>query len=194
MTMTREQSRAWHPEIEGWSDDILPWIERVAPTLPQMCHLVEVGCLYGRSIIYWGDALTRWGNPKATLHGYDPGNSDPAVPYEHADIVRAKLLANLERTAHERSCALFVYPEASPGAARLYPPRSLDGVFLDGDHRPAAVRADIPAWREKIRVGGFLAGHDYGADAWPAVKVVVDELIPHDELEIEGTVWSWRVR
>jgi predicted O-methyltransferase YrrM len=52
---------------------------------------------------------------------------------------------------------------------------SLDFVFLDGDHSEAGVRADIAAWRPKIRRGGMLTGHDC---AWQGVRAAIDDLCP----------------
>lgn len=34
-------------------------------------------------------------------------------------------------------------------------------VYLDADHSEEAVRQDIAAWRRKVKLGGYLAGHDY---------------------------------
>lgn len=49
----------------------------------------------------------------------------------------------------------------SVAAAALFPNRSLDFVYIDGDHSYAGCCRDILAWAPKIRVGGVLAGHDY---------------------------------
>lgn len=38
---------------------------------------------------------------------------------------------------------------------------SLDFVFIDGDHAFESVRADIEAWRPKVKHGGWLGGHDF---------------------------------
>ncbi len=40
--------------------------------------------------------------------------------------------------------------------------RSLDFVFLDGDHSYAGVTRDIIAWYNKVKIGGYIGGHDYG--------------------------------
>lgn len=62
---------------------------------------------------------------------------------------------------------------------REYPGLSnLDLIFIDGDHQEDGVRKDLTAWWERLRVGGFLIGHDYGRDVWPDVKMVFDEFIP----------------
>lgn len=50
---------------------------------------------------------------------------------------------------------------ASAEAAPMFAPESLDCVYLDGDHRPEQVAADLGAWWPVVRPGGVLAGHDF---------------------------------
>jgi hypothetical protein len=74
---------------------------------------------------------------------------------------------------YSRRCALLrMY---SLEAATLFNPYTFDFVFLDGDHGEAAVRADIEAWRPRIRPGGMLLGHDA---SWPGVRAAADALCP----------------
>lgn len=37
---------------------------------------------------------------------------------------------------------------------------SVDFVFIDADHHYESVLADIYAWTPKVRLGGWLGGHD----------------------------------
>lgn len=39
--------------------------------------------------------------------------------------------------------------------------RSLDFVYIDGDHRYRQVSTDLMVWWRKIKKGGILAGHDF---------------------------------
>eukprot|EP00971_Amphidinium_carterae_P228524 4532571-Amphidinium_carterae.1 len=39
--------------------------------------------------------------------------------------------------------------------------RSLDLVFIDGDHSYEAVKRDIALWTPKVACRGILSGHDY---------------------------------
>lgn len=65
----------------------------------------------------------------------------------------------------------------STEVAKEFEDKSLDFVFLDGDHRHAQVREDILAWRPKVRDGGVLCGHDY-QEKFPGVIKAVDDLCP----------------
>jgi predicted O-methyltransferase YrrM len=69
---------------------------------------------------------------------------------------------NVRRYGGDDVIRPLVLPSVS--AARLFPDRSLDLVFIDGNHGYTAVRADLAAWRPKVRPGGLLCGHDYDAD------------------------------
>ena len=46
-------------------------------------------------------------------------------------------------------------------AAATFDDRSLDFVYLDGDHSVEGCARDILAWAPKVKSGGILAGHDY---------------------------------
>lgn len=50
----------------------------------------------------------------------------------------------------------------SKHAASLVPDGSLDFVFIDGNHAYDYVKDDILLWGPKVKVGGVIAGHDFG--------------------------------
>lgn len=65
---------------------------------------------------------------------------------------------------------------------------SLDFVFIDADHSYVGVLRDIAAWTPKVRVGGFIMGHDYQRKS-PGVISAVDELFPDREVH-DDSVWA----
>lgn len=75
-------------------------------------------------------------------------------------------------------------------AARLFENMSIGLVYIDGSHKENDVIADIRAWLPKIKKGGIIAGHDYGA-GWPdVVNAVKGEFEPSKIQRHLGTVWS----
>jgi hypothetical protein len=70
----------------------------------------------------------------------------------------------------------------SPAAASRYQDKAFEFIYIDGDHSHGAVSKDLDAWWPKVRVGGFLCGHDW-ADLWG------------DGVSVRGAVEPWaRVR
>ena len=77
-------------------------------------------------------------------------------------------------------------------AAATLPDRSVDGVFIDGDHSYMEVLRDIDAWEPKVKLGGFLSGHDFGnhPDVARAVLERADEFNRTVHLSMD---WFWYV-
>lgn len=68
-------------------------------------------------------------------------------------------------------------------AATEFLDRSLDMVFIDGDHEGNGPTNDIAAWFRKLKPGGLLCGHDRFHEG---VKKAIDS-IPHDDGP--GSIW-----
>lgn len=91
-----------------------------------------------------------------------------------------------------------VYEMPTTEAATMVPNDHFDFVFIDADHSYEAVRRDIQDWLPKVKVGGWLCGHDfnklYTADDRTtkyAVKRAVEELLPGYETDVNDT-WFYR--
>lgn len=89
-----------------------------------------------------------------------------------------------------RNRAMIVEMNSVPAAG--YCPDNLDLVFIDADHSYKGVKADIEAWRGKVKPGGWLGGHDY-ANPDPrfdfGVKQAVDEIFTNVDLGMNHTWW-----
>lgn len=53
--------------------------------------------------------------------------------------------------------------------------RSLDFVYIDGCHEYEYVIDDLAEWSRKVKVDGFMAGHDYSMKEGPGVIQAVNE-------------------
>jgi hypothetical protein len=51
--------------------------------------------------------------------------------------------------------------EDSIKASQLFRDRSIDFLFLDGEHFQGYIMKEIEAWLPKVKMGGIIAGHDY---------------------------------
>ena len=83
---------------------------------------------------------------------------------------------------------------ASTEASNLFPDNSIDFIYIDGDHRYEAVKADIRAFLPKMRNLSIIAGHDYvpGKICPPhllGIRMAVDELLGGPDLIYQDTSW-----
>lgn len=75
----------------------------------------------------------------------------------------AKFIEEAYQMARARLAPLnaTIVRKFSTEAAREVPDRSLDFIFIDGNHVYDAVLEDLEAWAPKVRSGGLVSGHDY---------------------------------
>lgn len=170
----------WRQEIPGYSRDILPFYIKVAEQLPNNAQIAEIGVACGRSITFLAERLLLFGK-NADLWAIDPwlsGWEDQNFWFDR--FLKAFIVVALQP---ERE---LIHPVRAPSlkAVKMFDDYSLDMVFIDGMHDLANVKADILAWRSKVKPGGLFAGHDYDQ---PGVKLAVDELVPG--IQVEDTVW-----
>jgi hypothetical protein len=191
--ITKEQSAAYCPEIQGWSEDILPFYDDLAEALPDGSVCVEVGSWHGRSIRYWAHAFATRGKHAVKLYCIDPsveGGKWGQPDGLHDDW--GHLLSNLAAAPPEERALIHPVRTISVRAAKMFGRREVAAAFIDGNHEEPFVRDDIQVWLPTIKMGGIISGHDYGAA--PGVTEAVNEAFRQDELEIRDSVWSWRVR
>ena len=179
--MTRAECDAWRPDLFGWSSDILPFYERVIQDLPRNARVVEIGVYHGRSILFLAERLVALGRTDVEVWAVDPLDWD-------TDML-PRFLGNWLSSAPEVMRKIRLMRVPSVACARAFANASFDLAFIDADHAEIPVREDIIAWRDKIKPGGILAGHDYNAPA--SVKLAVDALL--DNVQVDETVWSRRM-
>ena len=97
--------------------------------------------------------------PGLTLYCIDPWRCVPG----YRDHVPQERLDSFYEETRKRLAPYtpYIWREASLDAVGFFKEYEVDFVYLDGDHRPEAVRADVEAWLPKVRPGGALCGHDY---------------------------------
>lgn len=138
-------------DLHGWFD-FRTMYDGAARVLPDGGKFVEVGVWKGKSMIYLAQRLQDLGK-SVQLHGVDTfgGDDDTGRAETKMDCV-----ANLRRA----DAQAILHQVDSVTAATQWDDGELDGVFIDGAHDYESVKADIVAWRGKVKPGGFFGGHD----------------------------------
>ncbi len=133
--------------------------------LPDLC--VRLGYRQGAEVGVWRGAFSAlFLEAGLGMTCVDPWVSYPAwqdtknslAPEEQAAFMAT---AHADAVARLEPLGGRLLRAFSLDAAREIPDRSLDFVYIDGNHTQEAVTADLEAWVPKVRRGGLVAGHDY---------------------------------
>lgn len=150
-------------------------------------QIVEVGSFTGASSL----ALAPYAERLICVDTWSGSKNDPEdrindLYGDHGDGVMSAFMENVRHVYPVIQAARMT---SAVAAGRLAAGKvKLDMVFLDGDHRYEAVKADIDAWLPLIRRGGILCGHDFG-DLFPGVRRAVSETLGFGGCRIMGSIW-----
>jgi predicted O-methyltransferase YrrM len=182
--------QGWRPKLKGDSDthDIMAFYAAVIPALGDEPIVVEIGVAHGRSLLWAAAELLRTGRRGAQLYGVDPWRFTAGPAHGHSSMIFKHALMSLTQHGSDDELQLVrLLRLPSVHAAELFRAGSVDLVMIDGDHSERGCADDIAFWSDKVRTGGFLAGHDY-SDRWPSVVAAVDSAFGGRATAC-GTVW-----
>lgn len=134
--------------------------------------VVEVGCWQGESTEVACQMVGR-------LVCVDPW-------YNPAD--EAVFNIRLGRFSNFVKCKMF-----SLEAADTWADCTIDAVYIDAMHNYSNVKADILAWSRKVKIGGWISGHDYDEiDTHTGVVQAVNELLGKPVNRFKDSSWSFQ--
>ncbi len=134
--------------------------------------------------------------PRLTLIMVDPWEVPAAgSSYEVEADTNAQKPQDAHEAAYQKTLQLVkfagkrarIYRKYSHEIAPTIADRSLDFVFIDGDHSYKGCSKDIALWMPKIKVGGWIGGHDYDHPKLPGVSKAVDEVFEVVETDVNRT-------
>jgi hypothetical protein len=104
-----------------------------------------------------------------TLFMIDSWGVDHSIEYIETNDFHAKLSHKQQENYYQQALGVAkiapnratIIRSSTKEAASNFADRSLDLVFIDADHSYVGCKADIEVWTPKIKVGGWLSGHDY---------------------------------
>jgi hypothetical protein len=148
----------------------------------------ELGVFKGETFFYLLDRF-----PFLTLVGVDrwKPTSGPKQDREtgQASYERhpmAEYAARVKAMAQAYCGRALIYHMSTLDAAEDIRDESLDFVFIDASHDTESVRADIQAWKQKVKPSGQILGHDIN---WPSVERAVRAEFQFWRRE-EANIWA----
>jgi len=124
---------------------------------------VEIG-------VSWGQNIVDYCKEGFEIYGVDPWDADTdedkfrkivSIDGKYGSTIEGVYRLAKERIEHYPNCKLLKM--TSMEALEHFPDRSLDFVYIDGNHSFGYVAMDLMKWNRKVRKGGAIAGHDYGS-------------------------------
>jgi FkbM family methyltransferase len=141
-------------------------------------HIAEVGSYIGRSTELFALNCEK-------IYSIDPYASYSEIIDEHMNIAESKFLEMAKDYDN-----ITKIKKTSLQAANDFGDRSLDLVYIDGAHDYQNVKNDILAWASKVKINGFICGHDYD---YHEIKRAIDEIYPEEKISVYSD-FSWAIQ
>jgi len=162
-------------QIEGWMGlDELRWLYDRALTMEK---IVEIGSWMGKST----HALLSTGKPIVAVDHFKGSVSQIADVHKYATMHDLYAAFHLN-VGHFPN--LLVMKMDSHVAAEFFKEKSVDMIFIDGDHEYSMVKRDLEVWYPKCKK--LLCGHDRGENGVPAALAEFGMKIKEEV----GSIWS----
>jgi hypothetical protein len=149
--------------------------------LPANLTWAEIGCYDGASAELWMLKCSK-------LYCIDTWDwtleFHPVPPAEVEQRFDNRLQPYSDRLVKIKGASELVYNQI--------PDRSLDGIYIDGNHTYEYCKRDIELYIPKLKDSAIITGHDYGNTATPDVKVAIDEIFGEPDIVFMDSSWAYR--
>lgn len=170
------------------------------PSIHSPYKYCEIGVYKGHSIAIIGQQRTNsfiigvdpWSNTFTTK---DYKSTNDYIAYESNETQEHSYQEALANTWFLQSQQrINLIRKTSVEASKDIADKSLDMVFIDGDHSYKGCKEDIQHWLPKVKIGGWIGGHDYKHPNFNSkVHIAVDELFTQIELDDDYT-WFVQIK
>jgi predicted O-methyltransferase YrrM len=169
--------------IDGWlllteATTLYKIASNIKKEHPVIC---EIGVWKGKSSYVLANAIK---DKNGILYSIDPfnGQGDDASTDTYNDEMSklsSTLFNNFKETMekYELLDYITIYPTTSEEANKHFPEKSIDFLFIDGNHDYDAVKKDYNLWSPLIAKGGIIVLHDVKANHVDGPKRIYNEKI-----------------
>lgn len=148
--------------------------------------VVEIGCWKGLSTSYIGHFCNENNTTLYAVDTFEGSASDESAGMAMKEDIKKIFINNMKELGIQ--CVLI--KGKSVEASKQFLDESIDVVMLDANHDYHNVHADVEAWWLKIKLGGWMCGHDIGK---MGVKDALDDYFGKSNYEIKhsqfGPCW-----
>lgn len=188
-------------DIHGWMLKAeLQTIESWAKSLQPGSLVVEVGSFYGRSTFCWASSA-----PDCIIYCFDQwgGEAEPKgrltmkerIVYGYPLPGERNTLGNFKKNI--RGLNNVLYQQVQSPKDIVWGNERPDVVFIDAAHSNPIDRSYIDFWLPRIKLGGYICGHDYNVKAFPDVMDNVEYILDMTMSTVEtfehGNLWRIKV-
>lgn len=169
--------------------------EKIIKELPDNSKFVEIGVWRGQSVCFAAVEIINL-KKNITIYAVDTWEGSKEENLWEIDnetnieTIYDNFLNNIEPVKE----LIVPIKKTSVEASKLFEDKSLDFVFIDASHLYEEVKKDINHWFPKVKIGGYIGGHDYTNNEpfeKNGVKVAVDEIFGKN-IEVFNIGWgSW---
>lgn len=162
--------------------DLLQFVSEKADKPLSDFIMAEIGSYVGDSTAIFAERVLSISCIDPWKNGYD--DKDPSSFTHDMLIVEKQFDELLEKYPN-----ILKHKMTSEEAAGLFKDESLDMVYIDGNHLYEFVKKDVLLWAPKVKIGGFVAGHDWQHKKAPGVKPAILETIGQPDKTFQDTSW-----
>ena len=138
--------------------------------------MVEVGCYHGVCSELFAENFQ-------TVFCVDPWNDEETRVNDH----NMSMIEELFNKRVKKFTNITKMKMKSLDAVSEFEDESLDFVYLDARHEFKHIKNDIQKWLPKVKLGGYVGGHDY-SNGWPGVRRAVNEIFGKPDI-VFGPNW-----
>jgi len=149
--------------------------------------VVEIGVYGGASILSVIDVCV---NNNITIYGIDPWEKTNIVngtniSESEKEILTRKMVdarTNLELVIKKLKYSnIKLIQDTSESASSQFKNKTVDLVYIDGDHSYESVTKDLTIWCEKLKPNGIIWGDDFG---WVPVRKAIQDFSKLNKMNI----------
>jgi len=185
----------FYKNIYGWFNYEELYLD-IINKLPNESHIVEIGAFKGKSTAFLVVEILKSGK-KIKLDVIDSWNGENETKEPWADYISEPAKNHFKPTGdifeEFKNNLMPVWGKFNPiqslsaPAAKLFNDKTLDFIFIDGDHQYEGIKKDLIAWRPKMKDGSIMAGDDYNP-SWGVTRAV-DEFFGKQNVKVLEGQW-----